>query len=248
MVEISVFSGVDEEEEQLFMIHKGLLSLHSSWFRRQFASKSNVVHLDDTSPAMFAKFAVWLYQGMIHHTLFSSQLETNIIENDWEGLWVLGMKLGAPNFQNYAMIELLRTSKKESNLKWPNIEHVQFVLNKTERHSILYRAVVDGVACKNPLEADNADEVSEWISLLEKNTGLHMDITKAMARCARWGKKPHPGDDKQKNNYFVDAVPLDQLWKTKILEAKDEGLIRYSASKGCLRGLLEVAHLDNCGP
>lgn len=128
------------------------------------------VTLKEDDPAVFQVFVVWLYTGEI------KQLKT------WGDLlqlaWILGDKLGAPAFQNCAMIKLITPS---GAFPWhPQI--VEHVYNNTTEGSLLRAASVDSIFL---YRGEIKDRDAEWMALLSRGGDFVVDLMKIFLK---WDK------------------------------------------------------------
>jgi len=161
---------IGEKEKQAFLVHRDLLTLHSSYFRKELKDKG----LDEdckisvpVKPTLFVDFISWMYFGEF------IQLRNKALEGGTsvDPLWELGRFLEAPGFQNFCMDDC-RTYCKDSdtnaNILWPHIPYIELMYFVAPRGSRLRKLALDSLTYKNPLHTNKKGSAAwkKWKDLL----------------------------------------------------------------------------------
>ncbi|KAF2745119.1 hypothetical protein M011DRAFT_469830 [Sporormia fimetaria CBS 119925] len=111
------------------------------------------------SPTEFWVFVQWIYHG-------SYNLPSGVSHVD---LWILGDKLEALKFKNYAMAKLLcqHASEGERRLLRPN--HLDRAFEETSTESHLRKFMSDYLVSYYPDTDRFAGETSAWIEVFQKH-------------------------------------------------------------------------------
>jgi len=158
---VNVFVG---EETRPFRLHKDLLTLHSNYFVNGLREAEEDKILINTTPACFADFVGWMYNGKIFKTEGpGSQLSY---------LWALGSLLEAPAFQNVCM-DLCRLYYCEYG---PCVSMVELAYEITEKGSLLRKFAADSMFYLDIFDKyeEGSPDLIQWKELLEKYHDLSL--------------------------------------------------------------------------
>lgn len=119
---------------------------------------------EEDDPNVFRIFAAWLYTGTIN----PPQTSGDILEL----AWILGDKLGAPAFQDCAMIVLVNVS---GHLLY-HPEMVEYIYSNTAKGSRLRALAVDSVV---HFYGHAAYAKTKWMQLFSRGGDLVVDLMQA---------------------------------------------------------------------
>jgi len=233
---IELFVG---EEKRTFAAHKNLLVLHSEYLRNILLDPDadHKILLPQFDSTTFAKFLSYLYSGEFND---GYALATRMCG---EETWMLGQFLRAPHFQNYSMYGIITEVKNEPN-HFMYVNTIEAVYRITRASCNLRRFYAECIAAKNPLQEhpEGSKEHSDWRSLFERNSHLRNDL--AIANGKKWNGT-FPWDDKFRQSYMEETIPLEEIWDTQILsEDKSKAEIKKAAEAGDFLSKIKLAHLD----
>lgn len=180
---IVIIEAVDGDHTKTFHLHKGLLSLHSSFFNAAFNSsfkegQDNLIKLDER-PEIVEAFMVWLYTGRMEsrnnferHT--KDLQRVNDVYHFLIDCWIFGDKRVAPGFQNEALDRFIEVFVSV----WKAIPNktILYAFASTMPDSPVQRVVVDlmfhtcpDIACyaQTALRTGTFPPVAFLLSLLE---------------------------------------------------------------------------------
>ncbi|KAF4626063.1 hypothetical protein G7Y89_g12100 [Cudoniella acicularis] len=221
---VEVFAGT--EQKQTFVVHKDLLTLHSTYFSNLFSDKG--LDMDKkisitVKPSLFADFVSWIYMGKF------LKVENNALEGGTavNKLWELGRFFRAPAFQNFCMDDCRnyrKASETDPEQPWQFIEGIELMYSLTPPGSLLRSLAVQSLSYKNPLQENEkgSPDWKKWKSLL---TGTRPDDDIWVKELQRdfaleagkdWDEIP-PWDDQRSGDYMEEATPLEERWDAQIL-------------------------------
>jgi hypothetical protein len=240
---VSIFVGADN---QVFQIPKGLLALHSGYFKNRFDNKEEdeKLSLPDVQPSVFAEFLSWLY--------YSDCLEVNgdsFFIFEIAQAWGLGELIEAPGFQNWCMDTIRTYCKEPPEDYWLPLDtkDVATIYRDSSKYSKLRMFAAHSMACKSPFDKSQEgterykEWTKEWTTLLENVPDLISDIARVAE--LEWNGT-HPWDDEHRKAYLVDQVAPDQLWEEQILAARRIEEIKAAATGNCIRSMIELAYIE----
>jgi BTB/POZ domain len=116
---VEVFAG--KEEKQTFIVHKDLLTLHSTYFSNLFSDDGPGVDKKisiSAEPSLFANFIAWIYFGEFLKVNNDALAGGQAVDD----LWELGRFFKAPAFQNFCMDDCqsyCKASDTDPTMPWP---------------------------------------------------------------------------------------------------------------------------------
>lgn len=131
------------DEQKSFILHKGILSFYSGYFKSALNSEfiegqTDEIDLPEEDVQTFRHFIFWLYRG----TLRRSITTRTILK--MSRLWVFGDRRNIPLLQN-SVLDEMRDIIKNATKQWllPGVMELSFVYNNTTPDSALRRFIVD---------------------------------------------------------------------------------------------------------
>lgn len=132
-------------------------------------AKEKRVTLKEEDPSAFELFVLWLYKGQILNSKKPEALDVVIVK-----AWVMGDKLGAPDFQDCTMRALVIAGGSQDLLT--DTEAIGYIYNNTAVGSPLRMVTVDTIV----FVWENIDQRPEaWKSLVSGGGDLIVDLLMA---------------------------------------------------------------------
>jgi hypothetical protein len=168
MVQLKQGDNIDAES---FVVHKGVVCHHSSYFRGACESKfkegvDNVFVLDNHPRDTFRSFVRWLY---------AQKVCTNVADKEGSlglaRLWILADVRGVPALKSEVINELVKRCNKETFGKEQfemSIETINLVYNETSpesplRRLLMFHYVADPTAYAKLFKADGEELPFEYL-------------------------------------------------------------------------------------
>jgi hypothetical protein len=156
--------------------------------------------------------------------------------------------LQAPGFQNFALdnYPFFCQGFPQEGPRWPDIEDVRLVYRLTADDSKLRTFFAHAVVCSSPFlqYSEDEPEYEAWSKLLKELPGLALEMAQLEGKLLRIGNVIPPWYDENIDMYKEKELPLYQVWKGQILEARNLEEITEAAEKGCIRIKVELDHIN----